>query len=800
MKKILLFIILSFGYFAQSQDFVGFNQSNYAGVTGVYQQPASIVDSRMKFDMTLVGINLGVYNNYIGVDRSAFARVKVDGKTTLPAFDDTLFADKYLSERMNGRNKSVYVANRIAGPSFMIPLNRKNAIAFTSSVRNYVNIDGVSPDLAKLAYEEFKYPSLWIAKLENKNLSVQEMTWAEYGLTYAHVFKDDNEHYFKGGVTVKLLQGIQSAYMFVNDLQYSFQTDTTLSIFQSEVKYGHSDNLAFKDLKVGESNTGTNVFDYSQSYPGVGFDFGVVYEWRPSYMKYKYDMDGVKDLWRNDKNKYKLKVGLSITDLGSIKFKKGSTSGDFQANVGYWNLKPINPKSVGEFDDTLKGRFPQTNSKSTYRMNLPTAISAQIDYQVWKDFYVNLTPFIALQFKNNDTKVHDISSITLTPRYDWKWAGIFVPIQYNFLDGFRAGAAVRLGPIVVGSSNLGPLVGQKTLYGADIYAMLKIPIPYGKPKDRDKDGVSNKKDQCKDVPGVWEFMGCPDKDGDHIQDKDDKCPDVAGVKELQGCPDRDGDGVTDLEDNCPDDKGLVEFKGCPDKDGDKITDKDDECPDDAGLAEFLGCPDRDGDKTPDKYDACPDVAGPKEFKGCPDKDGDTVLDKDDACPDVVGAVENKGCPWPDTDKDGVVDREDDCPTTPGLKELKGCPPAPVLKVEEQKILEKAFASLEFATGKDIIKKPSLPSLNDLAKLMKEHAADWTLKLSGHTDNQGDAAKNMLLSEKRAKAVKKYLVSKGVKADRIITEWFGQTVPIADNINESGRQKNRRVEMKVEFKK
>ncbi|HRG00375.1 MAG TPA: DUF5723 family protein [Bacteroidia bacterium] len=802
MKRLLLITLITCSYFAHSQDFVGFNQSNYAGVTGVYQQPASIVDGRMKFDMNLIGINIGAYNNYIGVSRDAFKRSKdANGKTNFPAFDDTLFADKYLSEKMSNRNKSIYFSNRIMGPSFMIPINRKNAIAFTSSVRNYINIDGISPDLAKLAYEEFKYPSLWVTNLNNKNLSIQEMTWAEYGLTYARVIKEDNEHYLKAGVTVKLLQGIQSAYMFVKNLDYNFLTKDTLTIFQSDVNYGHSDNLAFKDIKLGEANTGTKVFDYSQSYPGVGFDFGVVYEWRPSYMKYKYDMDGEKDLWRKDKNKYKLKVGVSVTDIGSIKFKKGATSGDFTANVTLWNLRPISPKSVGEFDDTLKARFNGNfGAGQSYKMNLPTAFSAQIDYQIWKDVYVNLTPFIAMQFKKNDTKVHDISSITLTPRWDHKWFGVFIPVQYNFLDGFRTGAAVRLGPIIVGSTNLAPLVGQKTVYGADIYAMLKIPVPYGRPKDKDKDGISNKKDQCKDVPGVWEFMGCPDKDGDHIQDKDDKCPDVAGTKELQGCPDKDGDGITDLEDSCPDEKGLVEFKGCPDRDGDKITDKEDECPDEAGLAEFFGCPDRDGDKTPDKYDACPDVDGPKEFKGCPDKDGDTVLDKDDNCPDVAGAVENKGCPWPDTDKDGVVDREDDCVTTPGLKELKGCPPAPVLKVEEQKILERAFSSLEFATGKDIIKSVSLPSLNDLARLMKEHAADWTLKLSGHTDNQGDAAKNMLLSEKRAKAVKKYLVSKGVAADKIIAEWFGQTVPIADNNTPEGRQKNRRVEMKVEYKK
>jgi outer membrane protein OmpA-like peptidoglycan-associated protein len=122
-----------------------------------------------------------------------------------------------------------------------------------------------------------------------------------------------------------------------------------------------------------------------------------------------------------------------------------------------------------------------------------------------------------------------------------------------------------------------------------------------------------------------------------------------------------------------------------------------------------------------------------------------------------------------------------------------------MKEAEKKILEKAFSSLEFATAKDIIKPKSFPSLNDLAKLVAQHKTDWKLTLSGHTDNQGDADKNMQLSEKRSKAVKAYLVKKGVPEDIIIAEWYGQTVPIADNNTPEGRQKNRRVEMKVTFK-
>ena len=355
MKKSTLLLLLLISYLANAQDFVGFNQSNYAGVTGIYQQPASIVDGRMKFDMNLAGLNVMIYNNYIGMDRSALKRGKdANGNTTFPAFNDPKFNTNYLSEKNSSSDKSIYFSNRIVGPSFMININRKNAFAISSGVRTYVNIDGISPDLAKLAFNEFKYPSLWVQNLKNKSLSIQEMSWAEYGLTFAHVFKDDNEHYFKAGATVKLLQGIQSAYVFVENLDYNFQTKDTVSLFNSDVKYGHSSNLNVGDISFGGNNTGTKVFDYSQSYPGIGFDFGFVYEYRPDYKKYKYDMDGQKDLWRKDKNKYKLKIGLSVTDMGSIKFKKGGVGNDFHANVSLWNLKPVQPKNLGELDDTLK--------------------------------------------------------------------------------------------------------------------------------------------------------------------------------------------------------------------------------------------------------------------------------------------------------------------------------------------------------------------------------------------------------------------------------------------------------------
>lgn len=266
----------------------------------------------------------------------------------------------------------------------------------------------------------------------------------------------------------------------------------------------------------------------------------------------------------------------------------------------------------------------------------------------------------------------------------------------------------------------------------------------------------------------------------------------AGVVIKFGAKDTDGDGIYDKDDACPEDKGLKEFNGCPDTDGDGIPDKDDACPEVAGTKEFNGCPDTDGDGIADKDDACPEVAGSKEFNGCPDSDGDGIPDKDDACPNKVGPKENKGCPFEDKDNDGVLDKDDLCPEVAGPASNKGCP-----EVTEtvQKQLNDYAKTILFNTGKATIKETSAQVLDQIVKVLNEYKSS-RFTVEGHTDSTGNKARNQVLSQERADAVKAYLVEKGISPSRLETKGYGQEKPIASNKTAQGRTLNRRVEINL----
>jgi OmpA-OmpF porin, OOP family len=217
--------------------------------------------------------------------------------------------------------------------------------------------------------------------------------------------------------------------------------------------------------------------------------------------------------------------------------------------------------------------------------------------------------------------------------------------------------------------------------------------------------------------------------------------------------------------------------------------------------------DTDGDGYPDSIDGCPtekeDGKPPQATDGCPgssDRDGDGILDVNDQCPDKAedkdGVQDDDGCPEDDADSDGIPDVQDKCPTEPGKRSPTaakfGCPSLIEMGTDGSVQLLKP---IEFETGRATIKPISYPIMDDVVELMKSRPS-VKIGVHGHTDSKGFPANNLKLSKDRAAAVRNYLQGKGIPANRLESEGFGQTKPIAPNDNEDGRSKNRRVEFKI----
>ena len=200
-----------------------------------------------------------------------------------------------------------------------------------------------------------------------------------------------------------------------------------------------------------------------------------------------------------------------------------------------------------------------------------------------------------------------------------------------------------------------------------------------------------------------------------------------------------------------------------------------------------GMLDSDGDGVPNDLDQCP--ATPKGVKvdsrGCAlDSDGDLVPDYLDKCPNTPRGVkvDYKGCPVTagDADGDGVPDSLDRCPNTPyGAKvNAQGC---------------WVLGEVLFAFDKSDINPKYDGMLDDAVKVLMRNP-DLKIEIQGHTDSIGSAAYNQALSERRAKAVMRYFMKKGVSVSRMKAVGYGLTRPVATNKTKEGRAQNRRVEL------
>ncbi len=444
LRRLLILPFLFAGTISFGQEMGGIQTGNYAGALDLYGNPAKMAGSRYRFSLILPFIvQADVQNNQASYGLKDLTR----------AFKpDSVFSDL----THNPGTLSATGLLQLYLPTLMYRLNEKHTVAIGARSRALGNISNFDNKLANQLLNDQVSSRDLPYQLDlpgDQRLAIHG--WNEIAGSYAGVLVDQGEHLLKAGITLKYLGGAANRGIAVQNLKATLDANNqvgdawiTNASGRLDITTGGSDNLKGlleKPLKTLTTFKGS----------GFGADLGLIYAWQPGRS------EDVSSGWNDEENPYALRIGLALTDLGSIRYRKDiQRSGGYDlhiaANQRFYLSEIQSIDSIRSVVDKHPEFFtPLANHTATsYNVALPTTLSADADVHLHRGFFINLQGRINLANRNKTVNAGYPSTFALTPRWENRHFGVYVPISYNDIGRTRAGLSLRLGPVIAGSYSI----------------------------------------------------------------------------------------------------------------------------------------------------------------------------------------------------------------------------------------------------------------------------------------------------------------------------------------------------------
>lgn len=464
-----LLLVIFIGKISTAQEMYGYVNSNYAGITGTQINPTSIVNSKLYFDLNLIGAHIHVDNDfiYLARDEYKFSRfLSANAEFPKHGEDDRVYYDYF-----NQDLKNAYVNVKVMGPSVMYT---KNDMAFglSTSIRNLVSAKDIPYEIAKFGAEGFDYyPLHRIRFTDDQPFKAGALSFAEIAGTYAMVVKKQNRDHLTAGITIKGLLGFGGAYWSVENADYMLPNGDTMVVYNANGKAGIS-------LPVDYSNNDV-LFPDQQfiSGFGIGADIGITYQ-----LKVRGHTNKRYSACEQPFEPYHYKLGISLLDFGYIKFNKHVKQIELNDAQGTWyDFTNQNIETLDVLFSSVSGTFGPDSSALTntdpFNVFLPSAFSVQFDYRYNERIYINAS-LVHPVVLNEYTLVRP-ATISLTPRYESDNFEIAFPMSlYNYIHP-RIGVSARFSKFIIGTDKLGGFFGLNNFTGLDLYFMVKLPLIKG---------------------------------------------------------------------------------------------------------------------------------------------------------------------------------------------------------------------------------------------------------------------------------------------------------------------------------
>ncbi len=454
----LLIAALLFSVFSSAQNYQAIHGSMYAGSLAPASNPAAIQHVPFSWDVTVFAAQVKQSTNTFKVKNFSLLS---------PSSDAVVVSNNGVKKRFLFANQDLHLFNA------RIRLNANSAIAFGGNVRSYAYANSSQTNYQDTVYSLADFLKI---NVDRQPLSGQTVgsSWLEGYFTYSRTLIDDGFSLLNAGITVKATRSLGGGYARAQDLRYSTSFDndgrTVYSLETGNLQYGYSYNFDYVNSNRSSTINAKNFL--KRAYNNVGFDVGIEYVIQK----------GVEDDDEADDFSYSTKIGISLMDIGGNKYRHGRNSGlAIGSKSGITDSilegKFRNIENVAGFRDTIASIANSfTATVSNFVIYQPTRLIINVDQYLSNNFFVNaeLTLPVIQLASSNTLFIKDMNLLAVTPRWETRSLGLYMPVLLNMRKQLWVGGALRAGPLLLGVHNLSNIFSKNKIQNGGGYIALTI--------------------------------------------------------------------------------------------------------------------------------------------------------------------------------------------------------------------------------------------------------------------------------------------------------------------------------------
>lgn len=447
--KYLFFISCSLMLFikAKSQYYTGLNGTYYIGSLTVHNNPAAIVNSPFKWDLTVFGIQDRHSTNIVDIHEFSLLSNPANSEYSIKPGE---------YKRKGDVNVNLNLLN------FRVALNNRSAIAGGINFRSYTRVRTSQYNFYDTLQSFRDFFVLNENNRDNMKLDMTSGSWMEIYGSYGQTILDNDYMRLNGGVTFKINRGLSGGFANLNGGSFT-KTGTfpdTYLVNNASINFSYSANYDQldndKDFNFRNFASGTKT--------GFSLDAGLELLIRRPYTTNRQREEEFFD--------YDWKIGISLIDAGFSSYQHGKYNARLSVvKPGIMdgtldNKFDTSITTFGQFRDSI-GTLFQNNQRyvGDFKILHPARLVINVDKFIDEAFFVNADLSIGVSsltpFKSSYLK--DLSFLTVTPRWETRRKGFYLPIQYNSANQLWVGGAVRFGPVLFGLHNFANLFSKNKI-------------------------------------------------------------------------------------------------------------------------------------------------------------------------------------------------------------------------------------------------------------------------------------------------------------------------------------------------